>query len=118
MLVLLDFCKFAPKCISVVVNCKSGVLIKMGVLLVGGSLKETSFEFPRDGTLFPLKWNRSQSETEFPFFEESSENNPLKQSPTESNNFLPIEDGITIVITVTTSSRIRVITSQCSQNLH
>jgi len=87
MLVLLDFCKFAPKCISdtecvhpnllenmdleiifVVVNCKSGVFIKMGVLLVGGSLKETSFEFPRDGTLFPLKWNRSQSETEFPFF--------------------------------------------------
>jgi hypothetical protein len=87
MLVLLDFRKFAPKCISdtecvhpnpnllenmdiifVVVNCKSGVFIKMGVLLVAGSLKETSFEFPRDGALFPLKWNRSQSETEFPFF--------------------------------------------------
>jgi len=50
MLVLLDFCKFAPKCISdtecvhpnllenmdleiivVVVNCKSGVFIKMAV---------------------------------------------------------------------------------------
>jgi len=51
-------------------NCKPGIFIKigLGVVLVGASLKETSFEFPRDGTLFPWKWNRSQSETELPFF--------------------------------------------------